>query len=85
MVKCRMIDIMAKTTTTNSKTKSKTVATVGRPKRDAIKTTVLMSRDGTNLWEATCSKLGISKTAALELAVRDFAAKNGVTIEDIEV
>ena len=53
----------------------------GRPKKDAIKTSVLISREGTRLWEASAARLGITKTAALELALRTFAKEQGLENE----
>ena len=52
----------------------------GRPKKDGIKATVVVTRDATSLWEGAASRLGVSKTAALEMALREFAERRGLRL-----
>lgn len=53
-----------------------------RQKTERKQTSLRMSARGKVLLEETAIKLGITQAAAIELAVREFAKKNGVDAEE---
>lgn len=53
---------------------------IPRAKKDLTKkqTSIRLSAEADRLREALAEKMGISKSAVLEIAIRDMAAKHGV-------
>ncbi len=57
---------------------------VGRPKKDTIQTSTRITSEANTAWEKTAAKLGVSKTAVIEMALRKFASDNGVELPNGE-
>ena len=54
----------------------------GRPEKDGVQRNFKLTHTANDACAATALKLGISKTAVVELALREYATKNGVEITD---
>jgi len=51
----------------------------GRPKKDGSKTSIYVTKEANRLWEATAERMGVDKTAVLEMALREKAKNEGVS------
>lgn len=53
----------------------------GRPRKNYLKTSVSVSPDGNKIWLVAAQQLGLQKSGALEIILRDYARQHGIEIE----